>query len=102
MILDCARFAGCLFTPASRILHLTMSQPLFNALFDETERRPMTVSRLASVCVEGEISNFKAHSSGHWYFTIKDPGAQLRAKCFRSDNQRIRFKPTDGLHVRAR
>ena len=91
-----------------------MSQPLFDALFDETERRPMTVSQLtnairtslesrfASVWVEGEISNFKAHSSGHWYFTIKDPHAQLRAKCFRSSNQRIRFRPTDGLHVRAR
>ena len=91
-----------------------MSQPLFSALFDETERRPMTVSQLtnairtslesrfAAVWVEGEISNFKAHSSGHWYFTIKDSNAQLRAKCFRSSNQRIRFKPQDGLHVRAR
>ena len=91
-----------------------MSQPLFSALFDETERRPMTVSQLtnairislesrfAAVWVEGEISNFKSHSSGHWYFTIKDSGAQIRAKCFRSSNQRIRFKPADGLHVRAR
>lgn len=91
-----------------------MSQPLFNSLFDEVERRPLTVSeltesvrkaietRFASVWVEGEISNFKAHSSGHWYFTIKDEGAQLRAKCFRSANSRIRFRPTDGLHVRAR
>ena len=91
-----------------------MSQPLFASLFDETERRPLTVSeltesvrkaieaRFASVWVEGEISNFKAHSSGHWYFTIKDEGAQLRAKCFRSANSRIRFRPTDGLHVRAR
>jgi exodeoxyribonuclease VII large subunit len=91
-----------------------MSQPLLNSLFDEVERRPLTVSeltesvrkaieaRFASVWVEGEISNFKAHSSGHWYFTIKDEGAQLRAKCFRSANSRIRFRPTDGLHVRAR
>ena len=91
-----------------------MSQPLFASLFDEVERRPLTVSeltesvrkaieaRFASVWVEGEISNFKAHSSGHWYFTIKDEGAQLRAKCFRSANSRIRFRPTDGLHVRAR
>jgi exodeoxyribonuclease VII large subunit len=91
-----------------------MSQPLFSALFDETERRPLSVSeltnairivlesRFASVWVEGEISNFKAHSSGHWYFTIKDENAQLRAKCFRSANVRIRFRPTDGLHVRAR
>jgi len=91
-----------------------MSQPLFAALFDETEHGPMTVSeltsavrnaieaRFASVWVEGEISNFKAHSSGHWYFTIKDESAQLRAKCFRSANTRIRFRPTDGLNVRAR
>src|SRR6266699_484697 len=91
-----------------------MSQPLFAALFDETERGPLSVSeltnsvrvaleaRFASVWVEGEISNFKAHSSGHWYFTIKDEGAQLRAKCFRSSNSRIRFRPQDGLHVRAR
>src|SRR4026208_1682387 len=91
-----------------------MSQPLFSSLFDETERRPLTVSeltgavrkslesRFSSVWVEGEISNFKVHSSGHWYFTIKDEGAQLRAKCFRSANTRIRFRPKDGLHVRAR
>jgi exodeoxyribonuclease VII large subunit len=90
------------------------NQPLFNALFDETERKPLTVSQLtnsiritlesrfAAVWVEGEISNFKAHSSGHWYFTLKDSNAQLRAKCFRSTNTRIRFRPTDGLHVRAR
>ena len=91
-----------------------MSEPLFASLFDEVERRPLTVSELTesvrkaiearfqSVWVEGEISNFKAHSSGHWYFTIKDEGAQLRAKCFRSANSRIRFRPKDGLHVRAR
>jgi len=90
------------------------NQPLFNALFDETERQPLTVSQLtnsirialesrfASVWVEGEISNFKSHSSGHWYFTLKDSNAQLRAKCFRSTNARIRFRPADGLHVRAR
>ncbi len=91
-----------------------MSQPLFNALFDQSERKPLTVSelttrvksaleaRFASVWVEGEISNFKPQPSGHWYFTIKDESAQLRAKCFRSANTRIRFRPTDGLHVRAR
>lgn len=91
-----------------------MSQPLFEALFDQTERRPLSVSELTnairgalearfqSVWVEGEISNFKAHSSGHWYFTIKDEWAQLRAKCFRSANTRIRFRPADGLRVRAR
>src|SRR5690242_8053879 len=91
-----------------------MNQPLFNALFDKDERKPLTVSELTnsirislesrfpSVWVEGEISNFKDHSSGHWYFTLKDQNAQLRAKCFRSTNTRIRFRPANGLKVRAR
>ena len=90
-----------------------MNQPLFHALFDETERKPLTVSQLTTsirtalesrfnaVWVEGEISNFKDHSSGHWYFTLKDENAQLRAKCFRSTNMRIRFRPANGLKVRA-
>lgn len=91
-----------------------MTRPLLNSLFDESERRPLSVTeltshvraalenRFASVWVEGEISNFKAHTSGHWYFTIKDDGAQLRATCFRGTNRAIRFRPTDGLQVRAR
>jgi exodeoxyribonuclease VII large subunit len=91
-----------------------MNQPLFAQLFDEKERRPVSVSELTnsvritlegrfpSVWVEGEISNFNSHSSGHWYFTLKDESAQLRAKCFRSSNTRIRFRPQNGLHVRAR
>lgn len=91
-----------------------MPNPLLNSLFDQTERKPWSVSELtarvkgslegqfASVWVEGELSNFKAVSSGHWYFTIKDSGSQLRASCFRNANQRIRFRPRDGLLVRAR
>src|SRR5437588_1513063 len=91
-----------------------MNQPLLASLFDETERQPVTVSeltaairgalekRFASVWVEGEISNFRAQNSGHWYFTLKDEFAQLRSACYRSSNQRIRFRPEDGLQVRAR
>ncbi|HZH32778.1 MAG TPA: exodeoxyribonuclease VII large subunit [Pyrinomonadaceae bacterium] len=91
-----------------------MKSPLLLSLFDETERRPLSVSELTSqvrgalenrftaVWVEGEISNFKAAASGHWYFTIKDEGAQLHSKCFRGVNRAIRFRPSDGLQVRAR
>jgi exodeoxyribonuclease VII large subunit len=98
----------------SFILFQPMTQPFLRSLFDQSERRPLSVTeltsqvrsaieaRFASVWVEGEISNFKAAASGHWYFTIKDQGAQLRAKCFRGTNARIRFKPTDGLLVRLR
>src|SRR5947207_15696766 len=91
-----------------------MNQPLLASLFDETERQPVSVSeltasirgalekRFASVWVEGEISNFRAQNSGHWYFTLKDEFAQLRSACYRSSNQRIRFRPEGGLQVRAR
>src|SRR6266567_6783403 len=91
-----------------------MNQPLLASLFDETEPQPVSVSeltasirsalekRFASVWVEGEISNFRAPSSGHWYFTLKDEFAQLRSACYRSSNQRIRFRLEDGMQLRAR
>src|SRR5918992_1926705 len=91
-----------------------MPHPLLQSLFDDVERRPLSVTelteqvrgaletRFASVWIEGEISNFKAAASGHWYFTIKDEGAQLRATCFRGINRAIRFRPSDGLQVRVR
>src|SRR5438128_1624667 len=91
-----------------------MNQPLLASLFDETERRPVSVSELtasirntlekafATVWVEGEISNFRQHTSGHWYFTLKDEFAQLRAACYRSSNQRIKFRLEDGMQLRAR
>jgi exodeoxyribonuclease VII large subunit len=55
---------------------------------------------LQHLWVLGEVSNFKAHSSGHWYFTLKD-SAQLPAVMFRSDAARSTFRPEDGLSVLA-
>jgi exodeoxyribonuclease VII large subunit len=49
--------------------------------------------------VEGEISNFKLHTSGHLYFTLKDEGATLRCVMFRSRAQRLPFRPSNGLKV---
>ncbi len=57
---------------------------------------------LASVYVRGEISNFKAHSSGHFYLTLKDEDGQLRAVMFRSYALRLAFRPSDGMKVIAR
>jgi len=51
------------------------------------------------VFVEGEISNFSVPASGHWYLTLKDEGGQLRTAMFRNKNQRVRFKPRNGLKV---
>lgn len=49
--------------------------------------------------VQGEISNFKPHSSGHFYFSLKDSKAQISAVMFRGFNQSLKFKPHDGLEV---
>lgn len=51
------------------------------------------------VWVQGELSNFKPHSSGHFYFSLKDSKAQIKAVMFRGFNSRLKFKPHDGLEV---
>lgn len=56
-------------------------------------------SKYSRIWVQGEISNFKHHSSGHMYFTIKDQGAELRCVMFRGFNQSVHFKPEDGMEV---
>lgn len=75
------------------------------------EREVLTVAQLNArakrvletqfplVWVEGELSNFAAPRSGHWYFTLKDEHAQIRSAMFRSRNITTRCKPKDGLHV---
>ncbi len=51
------------------------------------------------VAVRGEISNFTAARSGHWYFTLKDDNSQVRCAMFRSHNRRIAFTPENGIQV---
>lgn len=91
-----------------------MKPSLLQNLFDEQERRPLTVSELneqvkaalergfSSVWIEGEIVNFVAAHSGHWYFTLHDGDSQLKSACYVRNNLRIRFQPFDGLQVRVR
>ncbi|VTU02120.1 exodeoxyribonuclease vii large subunit : Exodeoxyribonuclease 7 large subunit OS=Planctomyces maris DSM 8797 GN=xseA PE=3 SV=1: tRNA_anti_2: Exonuc_VII_L [Gemmataceae bacterium] len=64
--------------------------------------RGLIEGRFASVWVAGEVSNFTRASSGHWYFTLKDAGAQLKAAMFRGFNLRMKFDPRDGTEVIAR
>src|SRR5262249_21528021 len=93
-----------------------MSEPTQLTFLDKLmqERRAMTVSELTSrvklllerefadAWVEGEVSNFRRHSSGHWYFSLKDKAASLSCVCFRMQNRLVRFTLQDGLSIRAR
>ena len=54
---------------------------------------------LNEVFLKGEISNFKAHSRGHFYFTLKDENSRINAIMFASNTKKIKFVPTDGMKV---
>ena len=56
----------------------------------------------STVVLRGEISNFKAHSSGHFYFSLKDSESQISAVMFRGSTGRLKFRPKDGLEVLVR
>lgn len=91
-----------------------MASELLQSLLEEGENRPYTVTqinstvrgelerRFSSVWIEGEITNFTAHGSGHWYFNLRDERSVLRAACFKGANSRIKFKPENGLQVKVR
>ncbi|ADI74592.1 exodeoxyribonuclease VII, large subunit [Methanohalobium evestigatum Z-7303] len=51
------------------------------------------------IWVRGEISNFKKHTSGHYYFTLKDRNNQISCVSFRSTNRNIKFEPEDSMQV---
>ena len=64
-----------------------------------TELKILIEDTFTGVWVEGEISNFKLHTSGHMYFTLKDDRGQIRAVMFRGSNRALQFRPEDGLAV---
>ena len=54
---------------------------------------------LKKVYLRGEISNFKAHSRGHYYFTLKDENSRIAAVMFSFNNRNLKFVPYDGMKV---
>ncbi|HET7207016.1 MAG TPA: exodeoxyribonuclease VII large subunit [Terriglobales bacterium] len=85
---------GFNFRPAER--RIWTVRDLITSLRTQLERE------YTDIWLEGEISNFRAHPSGHVYFTLKDESAQIRVVMFRSSARLLRFKPADGMGVIAR
>lgn len=54
---------------------------------------------LRGIAVRGEVSNFKQHVSGHWYFSLKDDKSRIACVMFRQHNQLLRFVPRDGMRL---
>lgn len=64
--------------------------------------RELLEGEFSLVWLKGEISNFKAHTSGHFYFSLKDSRAQINAVMFRGYNTGLKFRPEDGMEVLVR
>ncbi|KIU30930.1 exodeoxyribonuclease VII large subunit [Atlantibacter hermannii] len=64
--------------------------------------RMLLEQQMGQVWISGEISNFTQPASGHWYFTLKDDGAQVRCAMFRNSNRRVTFRPQHGQQVLVR
>lgn len=83
-------------------------------LLPPNDKLPLTVSQFTQLVrqaleqtfpllwISGEISNLTKAASGHWYFSLKDSGAQIRCVMFRGRNQYTDFRPENGMHVEIR
>jgi hypothetical protein len=70
------------------------------SVHDLTARtREVVESRLGRVWVRGEISDFKRHRNGHWYFSLRDRDAQIQCVVWLADQYRIPAAPDDGMQV---
>ena len=83
-------------------LNLIPERKIFTVSELNVAVKALLESQFPDVWVAGEVSNFRAAASGHFYFTLKDASAQLKAVCFRNQARYLKFKPRDGLSVIAR
>ncbi len=76
-----------------------LSRHIYSVSALTAEVKAVLEDGFSAIWVEGEVSNFKHHTSGHMYFTLKDAQAQIRAVMFRGSNRLLKFQPKDGLAV---
>lgn len=75
------------------------NQNIFTVSRLNAEVRLLLENEMGIVWLVGEISNFSAPVSGHWYLTLKDSRAQVKCAMFRGNNRRVTFKPQNGNQV---
>ncbi len=85
-----AEALGSIGEPGKRIYSVSELNETARGILEES---------FEEVWIQGEISNFRAHSSGHHYFSLKDSRCQIAAVMFRGRNRGLRFRPEDGLLV---
>lgn len=81
-----------MYTPTPAVLTVTQLNNYVKSLFENDDV-------LIAFFLTGELSNFKRHTSGHLYMSLKDAGSVVRAVMFASAASRLRFAPSDGMKV---
>lgn len=81
------------------ITDISHSEEIFTVTRLNREVRFLLEGTFPPLWIEGEISNFVAPHSGHWYFSLKDESAQVRCAMFKPHNRRLHITPKDGMHV---
>jgi exodeoxyribonuclease VII large subunit len=80
-------------------IDISQSQEIFTVSRLNREVRFILEGNFATLWIEGEVSNFSAPQSGHWYFSLKDASAQVRCAMFKLQNRKLGFTPKDGMHI---
>ncbi|WP_390235123.1 exodeoxyribonuclease VII large subunit [Vibrio sp. F74] len=75
------------------------NQNIFTVSRLNAEVRLLLENEMGIVWLVGEISNFSAPVSGHWYLSLKDSRAQVKCAMFRGNNRRVTFRPENGNQV---
>lgn len=78
---------------------ISHSEEIFTVSRLNREVRYLLEGSFPLLWIEGEISNFVAPQSGHWYFSLKDATSQVRCAMFKPQNRRLNLTPKDGMHV---
>src|ERR1700722_4383484 len=82
-----------------KLMSLEIREEIYTVSRLNNEVRFLLENNFPFVWVEGEISNFAAPHSGHWYFSLKDTTAQVRCAMFKGNQRRLEFTPKDGMHI---
>jgi len=84
------------------MIDISASQEIYTVSRLNREARFLLEGGFPPLWIEGEISNFVAPHSGHWYFSLKDASSQIRCAMFKPHNRKLGFLPEDGMHVIAK
>jgi len=80
-------------------IDISQSSEIYTVSRLNQEARFLLEDHFQIIWIEGEVSNFAAPNSGHWYFSLKDPLSQVRCAMFKLNNRKLGFSLKDGMHV---